>query len=94
MFFMKITNNPNIQKILGVYRKNTEAVQKTTKINQEKDKVEISDKAKDFQFALNAYKNLPEARKDKVEEINKKIQSGSYNPTGEEIVDSIFDRKI
>jgi len=94
VFFMKITNNPNIQKILGVYRKNTEAVQKTTKINQEKDKVEISDKAKDFQFALNAYKNLPEARKDKVEEINKKIQSGSYNPTGEEIVDSIFDRKI
>ena len=51
---MKISNNPNIQKLLGVYRKNTETVQKTSKISQEKDKVEISDKAKDFQLALNA----------------------------------------
>lgn len=89
---MKITNNPNIQKILGVYRKNTESLQRTSKVNQ--DKVEISDKAKDFQFAMNAYKNLPEVRKDKVDELSKKIQSGSYNPSGEEVVDSMFDRKI
>ena len=91
---MKISNNPNIQKLLGVYRKNTETVQKTSKISQEKDKVEISDKAKDFQLALNAYKNLPEVRNDKVDEISKKIQSGTYKPTGEEIINSIFDRKI
>lgn len=89
---MKITNNPNIQKILGVYRTNTEGVQKTSRVSQ--DKVEISDKAKDFQFAMNAYKNLPEVRKEKIDEINKKIQSGSYNPSGEEIVNSMFDRKI
>lgn len=90
---MKITNNPNIQKLLGVYKKNTEGVNKASKI-QEKDKIEISNKAKDFQFALNAYKNLPEVRQDKVEDLSKKVKSGTYNPSGDEIVDSMFDRKI
>lgn len=94
MFFMKISNNPNIQKILGVYKNNTAAVQKPAKVAQEKDKVEISDRAKDFQWALNAYKNLPDVRKEKVEEVTRKIQSGTYNPTGEEIADSMFNKKI
>jgi negative regulator of flagellin synthesis FlgM len=91
---MRITNNSNIQNLLGVYRKNAGAVRGTSRINQEKDKIELSEKARDFQTALNAYKNLPEIRKDKVEEISKKLQSGTYNPSGEEVVNSIFDRKI
>lgn len=91
---MKITNNPNIHKIMGAYKKNAEGINKAARLTQEKDKVEISEKAKEFQLAFQAYKNLPEIRKDKVEEINKKLQSGAYQPTGEEIVDSIFDRKI
>ncbi len=91
---MKITNNPNIQKIMGVYKKNIEGSQKTSKISQEKDKIEISNKAKDFQLALNAYKNLPEVRQNKVDELSKQIKSGTYKPKGDEIVDSMFDRKI
>ncbi|AOT70031.1 flagellar biosynthesis anti-sigma factor FlgM [Geosporobacter ferrireducens] len=91
---MKITNNPNIQKVLNVYRKNTESVCRSGKTAQEKDKVEISEQARAFQVAYNAYKKLPEVRTDKVEEITKKIQSGNYNPSAEEIAESMFDKKI
>lgn len=91
---MKITNNPNIQKIFNVYRKNTEGVHKSGRTVQEKDKVEISEQARAFQVAYNAYKKLPEIRVDKVEEITRRIQSGSYNPSAEEIVERMFDKKI
>ena len=91
---MKITNNPNIQKVLNVYRKNTEGVSKSGRTVQEKDKVEISEQARAFQVAYNAYKKLPEIRADKVEDITRKIQSGNYNPSAEEIVESMFDKKI
>ncbi|SHI61879.1 anti-sigma-28 factor, FlgM family [Geosporobacter subterraneus DSM 17957] len=91
---MKITNNPNIQKVLNVYRKNTEGVSKSGRTVREKDKVEISEQARAFQVAYNAYKKLPEIRADKVEDITRKIQSGNYNPSAEEIVESMFDKKI
>jgi negative regulator of flagellin synthesis FlgM len=90
---MKISNNPNIQKMLGSYKKNTENVYKQGKIKQEKDKVEISENAREYQVAMNAYKNLPQIRKDKVEEIKKQMASGNYNPSAEEIIDSMFNKK-
>ncbi|QEK11305.1 flagellar biosynthesis anti-sigma factor FlgM [Crassaminicella thermophila] len=91
---MKINNNPNIQKILGAYNKNIKGSNKLEKPKMQKDKIEISESAKEFQIALNAYKKLPEVRKEKVEEIKKQIASGNYNPSAEEIVNSMFDKKV
>ncbi|WP_083525013.1 flagellar biosynthesis anti-sigma factor FlgM [Thermotalea metallivorans] len=91
---MKITNNPNVQKILGAYQKKSEGVGKASKFKQEKDKVEISEQARALQVALNAYKKLPDIRKDKVNEISKQIKSGNYHPSAEEIAECILDRKI
>ncbi|WZL73733.1 flagellar biosynthesis anti-sigma factor FlgM [Clostridiaceae bacterium 35-E11] len=91
---MKINNNPNVQKILGSYRKNIDNVHKQEKIKQEKDKVEISENARAFQVAMHAFKQLPHIREDKVEEIKKQIASGTYNPSAEEIVNSMFDKKV
>ncbi|MDF2546584.1 MAG: flgM [Anaerosolibacter sp.] len=91
---MKITNNTNVQKVLGAYKKKLEGVEKTSKLKQENDKVEISETAREFQVALNAYKKLPEIRQNKVDEVTRQIQSGNYNPSAEEVVHSIFDRKI
>lgn len=91
---MKITNNPNIQKVLNTYKKNIEGASKGERLKQGKDKVEISEEARAFQVALNAFKKLPEVRNEKVQEISKKIHSGNYNPSAEEIVNSMFDKKI
>ena len=91
---MKITNNPNVQKILGAYKKRLDGTEKTSKLNQANDKVEISETAREFQTALNAYKKLPEIRQNKVDEVNRQIKSGNYNPSAEEVVHSIFDRKM
>jgi negative regulator of flagellin synthesis FlgM len=88
---LKITNCLNIQKILNSYRKTTEGISQGVK--WQRDKVEISEKARDFQVAMNAYKNLPEIRKEKVEGITRQIQSGNYNPSGEEMIEHMFQRK-
>ncbi|MEW9123759.1 MAG: flagellar biosynthesis anti-sigma factor FlgM [Thermotaleaceae bacterium] len=91
---MKISNNPSIQKVVNSYKKNIEGASKGEKLKQGKDKVEISEEARSFQVALNAFKKLPDIRNERVEEISKKIHSGNYNPSAEEVVNSIFDKKI
>ncbi|WP_053955781.1 flagellar biosynthesis anti-sigma factor FlgM [Inediibacterium massiliense] len=91
---MKINHNPNIQKILSNYNKNINHVNKTEKVKSIKDQVEISQGAKDYQLAVDAYKKLPDVRKDKVEKIKNEIQSGNYHPSLKEVVDSMFDQKI
>jgi len=59
--------------------------------------VSISNQAKDFQTAMKALKEIPDIRKDKVEELARKIESGTYKVSEEDIADkilkSILDRK-
>lgn len=92
---MKITR---VNQILEIY--NTNSTRKSQKINKpgEKDVFTISKEGKDFQTALDALSKVPDIRHDKVNDIKKKIQSGTYNISAEEtadkIVDSAFDRKI
>lgn len=95
---MKIFNNPNVQKVIGAYKSKITKSEKTNKANAN-DKIEISSKAKEFQAAMKAFKNLPEVRNGKMEEVKRAIASGTYNPSAEETVDKIvegvnFDKKI
>jgi len=96
---VKIFNNPNVNKVMGAYQSKITKSEKTSKTNIAKDKIEISSKAKDFQVAMNAFKNLPEVRNSKIGEIKSAIASGTYNPSAEETIDGIFkevsfDKKI
>ncbi|QXM05163.1 flagellar biosynthesis anti-sigma factor FlgM [Crassaminicella indica] len=91
---MKVTNNPNIQKILSTYRKNTKAVGNTKKMKQKDDQIQISENAREYQFALNAYKKLPKMREEKVEKIKQQMISENYSPSAEEVVERIFDRRV
>lgn len=89
---MKIFNNPNIAKALKVYNKTNEASgQKVSGVELPKDQLELSTKAKEFQIALKAFKELPEVREAKVNEIKDKLQQGSYNVSGHEIAQKIFE---
>ncbi|MCC5910838.1 MAG: flagellar biosynthesis anti-sigma factor FlgM [Clostridiaceae bacterium] len=88
---MKIFNNPNITKIMKTYNKNNKPTEKVKEIEGTKDKIEISPKAKEFQVAMQAFKQLPATREDKVAEIKQQIESGSYNVSGKEVVDKIIE---
>ncbi|SDJ91029.1 flagellar biosynthesis anti-sigma factor FlgM [Natronincola ferrireducens] len=88
---MKIYNNPNINKIMEVYNKTSKSVEKTNQVQQTKDKLEISQSAKEFQIAMQAFKNLPEVREEKLKEIKEKIETNSYNISGKEIANKILE---
>lgn len=89
---MKIFNNPNIAKVLEIYGKtNTKASEKVNNTELPKDKLELSNLAKEFQVAIKAFKELPEIREEKVKEIKEKLQQGSYNVSGKEIGEKIIE---
>ncbi|MCT4619796.1 MAG: flagellar biosynthesis anti-sigma factor FlgM [Marinisporobacter sp.] len=91
---MKISNNQNIQKILKTYRKSTKNVEKTNRLKQKEDQIQISENAREYQIALGEYKKLPEVRKEKLEKIKQQMSLENYNPSAEEVVEGMFDRKI
>lgn len=85
--------------MLKTYTNNLSRTNEVTKINKIKDKIEISDNARDFQVAKNAFNKLPEVRDKKIKQMKEAIASGNYNPSAEETVDGImrgvdFDQKI
>ena len=92
---MKISGNLNIHRILSTYQKyNKPSAESVQRAGHKKDKIEISEKARDFQVALNAYQNLPDIRESKVKELSKQIREGKYSPTAEQIAEKMLNRKI
>lgn len=85
-------------KISQVYQAN--AVKKTTKPvgSHPSDQFEISRTAKDYQIAKQAVASSPSVRADKVNEIKRRMESGEYNISMEEVankmVESYFEKLI
>ncbi|SNS49278.1 anti-sigma-28 factor, FlgM family [Anaerovirgula multivorans] len=88
---MKIFNNPNISQVMKLYNKSVKSTEKTGEVTSSGDQLDISGKAKEFQVAVKAFKNLPEVRKEKVEDLKEKIQTNSYNVSGKEITDKLIE---
>ena len=96
MFFMNINK---VDKILQVY--NTQNIKKVefTKGNGRKDELKLSEKALEFQVAVNSLKDVPDIRKEKVEKIKEEISTGTYKVDGKKIVekmmeDTSFDKRV
>lgn len=89
---MKIYNN-KVARALSIYNK--QGINKKGRVksnnNLKKDSVELSGRAKDFQVAMEALKNVPDVRQDKVDEIKKQISSGTYVVDSGKIVEKIFE---
>lgn len=89
----------DISKITGVYgtQKKTGRIDKTGQAALKKDMLSISGEAKDIQTVYRALKDVPDIRKNRVSEIERKVESGNYNVTGrnvaDKMVDTIFDKK-
>ncbi len=86
---MRINSINNVNKL---YQANS-----TTKMNQmnkygEKDSVQISATAKDFQAVLAEVKKSDEIRTDKVEELKKQMKEGTYDVSNKEVADKIIER--
>ncbi|SES84187.1 anti-sigma-28 factor, FlgM family [Natronincola peptidivorans] len=88
---MKIFNNPNITQVMKLYNKTVKPTEKTGEVATSQDKLEISQKAQEFQVALKAYKNLPEIRQEKVEILKEQVQTNSYNVSGKEVADQLIE---
>jgi len=91
---MKI--NGNIEKIMRIYKKQPVQNKKANRVSKtetvhKSDKIELSREAKDFQAALDAVKQIPDIRQDKVEEIKSKILTGAYNVSAEEVAGKIVE---
>lgn len=78
-------------KIMSIYENTNTNRIKTNRKHNEKDEVEISEKARDYQFGINKLREVPDIRIEKVDKIKKEIQSGNYNVKGEEIVDKMYE---
>ncbi|WFR56812.1 flagellar biosynthesis anti-sigma factor FlgM [Anaerocolumna sp. AGMB13025] len=78
-------------KISQVYQ--TSAVTKTSKVQgtSAADQLEISRTAKDYQVAKQAVSATQDIRADKVNEIKKRLESGNYNISMEEVADKITE---
>jgi len=85
-------------KITQLYQ--TNAMKKAAKTNSTSttDQVEISRIGKDYQVAKQAVANTADIRTDKVNDIKKRMEAGTYNISSEEVsnklVDSYFDKSI
>lgn len=88
---MKIINN-NIFKALKMYnnQKLTKDI-KTSAKTEKKDKVSLSSKAIEYQIAMKALKNAPDIRRDKVDEIKRQIEAGTYKIDSGKIVEKMFE---
>ena len=83
----------SVQGVAGIYTndKRISKVENVNKLNLGRDDIKISSKAKDFSIAMNALKNIPDVRQDKVDEISKKLESNEYKISGDDIADKILN---
>ena len=73
------------------YNKTVDNVKKKDKVSLSPDKIEISDAAKEYQVAMQAFKELPEVREDRVSEIKEQIKDGTYKPSSEDIAKKLLE---
>lgn len=58
------------------------------------EKVELSNNVKDLQYIKKAVDELPDVREDKVLDLKKQIQEGTYNVNGEKIAEKMLGESL
>lgn len=79
-------------KVNQIY--NTSNVKKANKASKGSfsDKLEISQTGKDYRVAKQIISQTPEVREDKINEIKKQIESGTYNVDMIEVAEKLVNR--
>lgn len=83
-------NINRIDKILQVY--NTQGIKKieNSKVSAKKDELKLSEKALEYQVAVNSLKDVPDIRTELVEKIKEEIKAGTYEVDGKKIVEKMM----
>ena len=86
---MRIDAYAQVQQLYG--NKKTHKVQKEAKIGF-KDQLQISSKGKDIQTAKNAVSNVADVREEVVAPLKKAVSAGTYEVSGEQFAQKLFER--
>lgn len=94
---MMISNNQihNLLRVYGVTPdKKVNAPGTHMPVENKKDKMSLSSEAVFFQTLQKAMADSPEIRKEKVEALQQKIQTGTYRPSGEDVAEKMLGRSL
>jgi len=58
------------------------------------DEVSISDEGKVMHRAMQVLSSIPDVREEKVQSVRQRIQAGTYEASGKEIVRKVFSRAV
>jgi len=86
-------NIGGISRVQGAYRLNSFENKNTSRLDRARETKQIltlSDQARDFQTVLDAVRNVPDIREDKVSAIQGRINSGDYNISAAAIASKIL----
>lgn len=85
-----VTSLNNINKVAEVYGENLQIkrIPKMEKISK-LDEATFSSRGSLIQKAMQELNRLPDIREDKVVEVQEKLKTGSYNISGEELVNKL-----
>ncbi|WP_099190236.1 flagellar biosynthesis anti-sigma factor FlgM [Tepidibacter mesophilus] len=89
---MKINGISNIHKVMNAYK--TNKTQNVNKVSLTEDKIEISQKGKDYKFAMDALKNVEEIRQNKVNDIKIRIENGTYTIDKHKLAKSMIQEDL
>ena len=78
-------------KIMQIYNNMSANKVNSNKNRFEKDEIKLSERAKDYQFAINKLREIPDMRMDKVNKLKDLVQSGNYNVEGKKIVEKMYE---
>jgi negative regulator of flagellin synthesis FlgM len=94
---MKVSNtNETTANLVDAYR-TADNIKKETKTSgtfPQNEKIELSSDVKDFNQIRKALDNIPDIREDKVQQIKKQINEGTYNVSGEKIAEKMVSESL
>lgn len=84
----------NLDKVYSLYKQNDKLKAGLKEKNPLTDEFNISNKAMDFQLALNKLRDQDQARTSRVEDIKKLYQAGDYKIDSGKIADKLVDTAL
>ncbi|HOJ40819.1 MAG TPA: flagellar biosynthesis anti-sigma factor FlgM [Thermoclostridium sp.] len=86
----------DIPKVTGVYGNagKTEKLTKNQSVASRKDELTLSGSARDFSIVMKALRNVPDIRRDKVDAISQKMESGEYSVPAEDVAARIAEMML
>lgn len=94
---MKVPNtNETTATLVDSYR-TSENIKKETKAGgtfSQSENVELSNNVKDYSQIKKVLENVPDVREDKVQQLKKQINEGTYNVSGEKIAEKMVSEAL